>query len=61
MIKGHLSVKRLTGTLHAIVPDHAGFDCTAAFEFDDTRDDAGMREVEPLYQLMRFREHLPLL
>ena len=36
----------------------AGFDCTAANQFDHARDDPRMRKIDPLNPLMRFGQDL---
>jgi hypothetical protein len=40
-----LIVQRLAGTEFAVVADQAGFDRAAAYQLDNARDDARMREV----------------
>jgi hypothetical protein len=37
--------QRLAGTEFAVVADQAGFDRAAAYQLDNARDDARMREV----------------
>ncbi len=56
MIERHL--QRLADTEFAGVADHAGFDRAAAYQLDNARDDARMREVHLLNPLMGLDEDI---
>ena len=53
-----LLLERLTAAEQSVAADHTGLHRKAALEFDDKRNDPGIRKVHQLDALVRFRKHV---
>jgi hypothetical protein len=60
-VERHLVIERLQGAKGTISADHAGFDPLAVFQFDNTGNDAPVREVDLVEVLMGVGKYLALM